>query len=210
MTKKDSKDLHRQSTHSLFLSYQQVTKLETQEQHHWVKHWNQTQHLLNSNWQVTMLHEDSQMTSICMMYCLFIIGQVRRVGWEWSGCSLLLSPFTKWKCTCCDMIHSVVKQRLCVFMCDVWCRMASRSNPIGVCVGFCTMSISSTSLTIPSARLVSHTWFLLMHEVCMVVCGIDTQLLKTISISLTFTQPTIKVSLFSSLFQPLINTLPRC
>ena len=33
-------------------SHQQGTTLETREQHHWVKHWNQTQHSLNSIWVV--------------------------------------------------------------------------------------------------------------------------------------------------------------
>ena len=47
-----TKGIHQQITLFSFSFFQQGTSLETQEQHRWVKHWNQTQHSLSSTWGV--------------------------------------------------------------------------------------------------------------------------------------------------------------
>ena len=63
----------------LFSLHQQVTRLEKQEQHHWVNHWNQTQHSLNSIW-VVNTKGNTQMASInnSLLYSLFIsIGNIK-------------------------------------------------------------------------------------------------------------------------------------
>ena len=46
-----SKDVHRRVTSCLSL-HQQIIKLKMRVRHHWVKHWNQTQHSQDSIWKV--------------------------------------------------------------------------------------------------------------------------------------------------------------
>ena len=50
--RRHTKDIHQQFTLFRFSFHQQVTTLETQEQHHWANHLNQTQHSLDSIWKV--------------------------------------------------------------------------------------------------------------------------------------------------------------
>ena len=66
---------HPSTIHSFHFSlHQQTTTLEKREQHHWVNHWNQTQHSVYSIW-VVKTKEDTQMTSINKPLFSFLIIQ---------------------------------------------------------------------------------------------------------------------------------------
>ena len=54
--KRATHKLHQSTIHSFpFSSNKQATTLKVQEQHHWVMHWNPTQHSRNSIWEVNKL-----------------------------------------------------------------------------------------------------------------------------------------------------------
>ena len=70
--------IHKQITLFSLSSHQQITALKTWEQHHWVNHWNQTQHLLNSIWMVTA-KERHTMVSIQSQFSFLFLSTGNRI-----------------------------------------------------------------------------------------------------------------------------------
>ena len=71
-----------------FSSHQQAMSLGTQKQHHWVMHWNQTQHSLNSIW-IVKTKERRHTKDIHQQFTLFISLHNNRQLYWWNRSNII-------------------------------------------------------------------------------------------------------------------------